>query len=679
MSDLTPEQHDVMSEVTEVLTAEDSPALDLSSLSILVDMSESSNPDLRKKSRNSPLHVSGPLVEIRRPNQISVQQGNTPLNRSRSNSHSSLSILGDTETSVSELLTETSSALNRMVTVPVDESSHPVTQESPSPQSSSPLTTKLTPPPSPLPSHLMPHSRSSSGRYSKVNKSTHSPSPRKRPSSYSPTKTSTSQRRNKSRESNSNSLLSSLSRQSSKNTSPVKTTFAGPVDIQACVNAVCIVPMGKDENIGALVLSASSDGTVRLLNAVSGRVTRSYEGLLDRALCVDVSMPMAPSPCVGTNGEGAGEGEETRIVAAGSRGGVCLWDFHSGSLLHAIETEVTVWGVTLLTPSTTARLSDTSNTDTDDCRWDPDQNHGIVLGSCSDGMVRAWRIDTGEMLRPYEVHEDSVLCIAAFVSQLSYPEDVCAQASHDPIIATGGSDFLVHLWEYPSGNVHHILSGHADDVTSVCIVEEDMDTLRVISGSRDRSVRVWDVKSGTCLATLTGHTDIICGVCGIVGNVLSCLSSNSPRGSYGFFGKERGSDSNTGDLSESADGSIGDIESNASETSDSTLGRTESTGKHLALPQGLRQDASLIVASCSADGSVCLWDVLHQKPIVTSRLHKDVVKGVSVAPVMVKASPDGDVTSTIMLTSCSWDKTVMFYKLDSMMSNSKGANRCTVS
>lgn len=595
---------------------------------------------------SSPLRASNPLVEVRTANRVTVHAGNTPL-RSRSNSHSSLS--GVDNDCIPVDLTKVSAELN-VIKIELDkgESSTSITQEFAIKQGAISTSQGYPPPPSPLPQHLNPHLHgSSSGLRSKVNASPHSPSKRQFKADTKP-KTPTK----------------ATELKSPKKTA-VSNTFASPVDIQSCANAVCIVPLEEADEVGAMVLVAAADGIVRLINAVSGRVIRSYEGLSDRTLCVAVSHPL-PCPPEETK---ASLGHP-RILAAGSRGGLCIWDYHSGAQLHVVETEVCIWGVTIVAPHVVVNSTpdELSPSDKLSSQQSKDATYMFVLGASSDGQVYAWRSDTGELLKSFEVHEDAVLCIASYTSPIE----------HNPVIITGGADALVHLWDYPSGNAHHILSGHSDDVTAVSLVAEEDMTVRAVSGSRDRSIRVWDVKTGHCMAELTGHSDSVCGVAGIV---TSLFPSYGPATNPDGMLIERKTDSLDDDKASNSSG--GDIESiGTSETSDGdgVARLTAPHGrKHFALSSSRGNDSNmLIVSSCGADGTVCLWDVYQGKQLVTSRLHKECVKGITAGPVTIK-TPKG-IISTVMLASCSWDKNVVFYQLNTMLKGKGGENcRCVVS
>jgi WD40 repeat protein len=67
------------------------------------------------------------------------------------------------------------------------------------------------------------------------------------------------------------------------------------------------------------------------------------------------------------------------------------------------------------------------------------------------------------------------------------------------LVASGGVDGTVRLWETPSGQLLTTLNGHTGGVRGVALTG---DGLLVASGGEDGTVRLWEVGSGACLHTL---------------------------------------------------------------------------------------------------------------------------------------------------------------------------------
>ena len=74
-----------------------------------------------------------------------------------------------------------------------------------------------------------------------------------------------------------------------------------------------------------------------------------------------------------------------------------------------------------------------------------------------------------------------------------------AFSSSGDLLASGGSDYLVTLWEPPNGEILAELSGHTGGVSCVAF---NPDGSLLVSGGLDASLRLWSV--GTAESTPAG-------------------------------------------------------------------------------------------------------------------------------------------------------------------------------
>ncbi|KAJ1560904.1 general transcription repressor [Cladochytrium tenue] len=79
------------------------------------------------------------------------------------------------------------------------------------------------------------------------------------------------------------------------------------------------------------------------------------------------------------------------------------------------------------------------------------------------------------------------------------------------LLASGGEDRVVRIWDVPSGAMVQCLVGHTDEIYSL---DWAQDGRTLISGSGDQSCRVWDVESGQCLMVLVNDKVVFDGAAG---------------------------------------------------------------------------------------------------------------------------------------------------------------------
>ena len=116
----------------------------------------------------------------------------------------------------------------------------------------------------------------------------------------------------------------------------------------------------------------------------------------------------------------------------------------------------------------------------------------ILASGGWDRTIRLWDTTTGEDIKTLTGHRSGI-------RSLAFSPD-------GKIIASGSYDRTVRLWDVDTGETVHTLTEHTDRVTSVAFSPNgDM----VASGSWDQTVRLWDVATGELIRTITGHTSLV--------------------------------------------------------------------------------------------------------------------------------------------------------------------------
>jgi WD repeat-containing protein 48 len=165
------------------------------------------------------------------------------------------------------------------------------------------------------------------------------------------------------------------------------------------------------------------------------------------------------------------------------------------------------------------------------------QQHTALVSASADLQVKVWRPLASDIQEPVTIgqHADYVKCLATpsqstdWVAsggldrkiylwdlsgagktleidvqgeEVSQKGSVYALAATHDILANGGPESIVRLWDPRSGQRITKFVGHTDMIRAVLVsASGDM----VLSASADQTVKVWSVTAGRCMHTLTMH------------------------------------------------------------------------------------------------------------------------------------------------------------------------------
>jgi WD40 repeat protein len=112
----------------------------------------------------------------------------------------------------------------------------------------------------------------------------------------------------------------------------------------------------------------------------------------------------------------------------------------------------------------------------------------LIASGGSDKMVRVWEVATGLCLRTFIGHREAV-------NSVSFSPD-------GTLIASAGADKRVILWNFETRKTAGVF-WHEDGVNAVAF---SPDGRYLVSASEDKTIKLWDRRTRTCVRTLDGHT-----------------------------------------------------------------------------------------------------------------------------------------------------------------------------
>ncbi|KKK24549.1 hypothetical protein ARAM_006393 [Aspergillus rambellii] len=224
--------------------------------------------------------------------------------------------------------------------------------------------------------------------------------------------------------------------------------------------------------------------------------------------------------------------ENSILYSAGRDGVVCSWDLDLPSLGSS---------------SSSSRPGPTKfrNQVQAHSHWINDivltQNNSALVSASSDTTVRLWRphSESTQVPEPIGKHSDYVKSLATPGSHSTWVAsggldhrlylwdlngggevlsiDACggdgtakgsvyALGAVSSVLASGGPESVVRVWDPKSGKLITKFVGHTDNIRDI-LINRDGDT--IMTASSDQTVKIWSLTAGRCMHTLTMHNDSV--------------------------------------------------------------------------------------------------------------------------------------------------------------------------
>jgi WD40 repeat protein len=290
--------------------------------------------------------------------------------------------------------------------------------------------------------------------------------------------------------------------------------------------------------------------------------------------------------------------DEHTLVSGGADDTVRVWNLSTGQCVRQIETNLN-WSLAIA-------LS-------------PD---GQTLATASDGkIVKFWHLQTGECIQTLPNYSNKVWAVAF--------------SPNGRVLATASEDRTVKLWEVATGECIQTLQEHTQQVW---LVSFSSDGQTLVSASDDGTVRLWNASTGQCLRTFKTHSNWVLSV------------AFDAKGEMIISGHQDGQirlwNQATGVCLKTLQGHISPV----SAVVLLPPGTEPTRSDHLPIqPLATKEQNCQLLASCSDDRTIKIWDLKRGECVRTLWGHQGWVQSITV-------SPNGR-----MLASGSHDRTIKIW------------------
>ena len=248
---------------------------------------------------------------------------------------------------------------------------------------------------------------------------------------------------------------------------------------------------------GRVLVTAGKDATLKVWNASSSALVRTIE--LDDGAAV--SLALSGSRAVTGHADGAvvvWDYDKAEKIAQFKRNDAEVWSVTFAGSPNRVAASSHDWKVTLwdvASPSQPVHVLDAHDSAAQAVAFFASPNGPMLATGGADKTVKLWNLDSMDQVRRYRGHRD-------FVTALAF-------SPNGRMLASAGLDGSIRLWSTASRGMYRSLNGHKGKVASLAFAPSGD---RLVSAGDDGLVRIWDVRRGRTSRTLTGNGGSVASV-----------------------------------------------------------------------------------------------------------------------------------------------------------------------
>jgi WD40 repeat protein len=201
--------------------------------------------------------------------------------------------------------------------------------------------------------------------------------------------------------------------------------------------------MWNSVNLGNLLISGSTDKTLRIWDLDNELCTNILHGHSEAIVCVCVS----PTDCM-----------DPVVVSGSVDKSLIQWSLEHGNPIRVLKGHKGVVNAVSISA---------------------DLDLPVIVSSGVDNMIICWKVSDGSQIGMIHGHDGPISALALSHIRI-------------PIIISGGDDKYLRVWDLSTGSLIETLKGQHSEINALAVSKNSMNPI-IVSGASDGSLFVWDL------------------------------------------------------------------------------------------------------------------------------------------------------------------------------------------